>query len=109
MARRFNQSAELARALAHQTGHTYSHDLLIRIRSTKQQVGLRARERHRNVEGAFRVPKDAKLRVNQASVLLIDDVYTTGATLQACARALRRAGAKEINCLTFARVAPGDM
>ena len=107
--RRFNQSAELARPIAVATGYEYRPELLERSRRTKQQVGLKAKERARNVQGAFRVPSSQKLEVKGQRILLIDDVYTTGATLQACARALRRAGAVQIDCLTFARVATGDI
>lgn len=107
--RRFNQSAELARHLVKGKGGTYRPDLLVRSRATPQQVGLATRERHRNVRGAFRVRKGRSIEVRGAQIVLVDDVYTTGATMKACSRALRRAGAERINCLTFARVAPGDM
>lgn len=107
--RRFNQSAELARHMAKASGLTYRPDVLARIRRTRQQVGLKARERQRNVQGAFLVPPKAKPEVRSRHIVLIDDVYTTGATLQACARALRRAGAAQIDCITFARVASGDL
>ncbi|MEM8751204.1 MAG: ComF family protein [Pseudomonadota bacterium] len=112
--RRFNQSAELARPLALSAegkarGLEYRPDVLIRSRRTRQQVGLKAKERARNVQGAFRVPTEKKIDVQGRRVVLIDDVYTTGATLKACARALRRGGAREVACLTFARVATGDL
>ena len=106
-ARRFNQSAELARNIATLSQLTYAPELLIRFRATRQQVGLGVKERKKNVNGAFRVPKGMGIHIKGRSVLLIDDVYTTGATLDACARALKRSGAAEINCLTFARVANG--
>ena len=106
-ARRFNQSAELARNIAMQLGLSYTPELLIRFRATRQQVGLGVKERKKNVNGAFRVPKGMGIHIKGQSILLIDDVYTTGATLDACARALKRSGAAEINCLTFARVANG--
>ena len=105
--RRYNQSAELARSIARHTKCRFNPDLLIRIRSTKQQVGLGANERERNVRGAFRVPTQHEIAVRGGHIVLIDDVYTTGATLQACARALRRKGAERIDCLTFAQVANG--
>ena len=107
--RRFNQSAELARHIARQTDGHYKPEVLVRIRATKQQVGLGAKERIRNVSGAFRVPSASKIEIKGRRVVLIDDVFTTGATLEACARALRRAGAAHMDCLTFARVAPGDI
>ena len=105
--RRYNQSAELARAISKLVGGNYQPGVLQRIRSTRQQVGLGAKERQRNVSGAFRVPLDMAVHVRARHVVLIDDVYTTGATLQACARALRRKGAEQVDCLTFARVFGG--
>lgn len=105
--RRFNQSAELARTIAKDSGLTYAPEALTRIRSTKQQVGLGQKERAKNVQGAFRVPADQAPLLKGGHVVLIDDVFTTGATLEACTRALRRAGVKKIDCLTFARVANG--
>ncbi|NKB53785.1 MAG: ComF family protein [Rhizobiaceae bacterium] len=105
--RRYNQSAELARNLARITQQAFRPDLLQRIRPTRQQVGLGANQRARNVRGAFRVPTSVQIHVKSSHIVLIDDVYTTGATLQACARALRRKGAAKIDCLTFARVANG--
>ena len=109
LSRRFNQSAELARAIARETGSPYVHMVLTRVRATRQQVGLGKKDRRKNVRGAFRVPLEMKARVDGAHILLIDDVFTTGATLDACARALKRAGARQIDCLTYARVAPGDL
>ncbi len=105
--RRFNQAAELARHVAAATGHAYLPDTLLRTRATRQQVGLKAGERHANVRGAFRVPEAKAITIKGRSVLLIDDVYTTGATLEACSRALLRAGAAQVDCLTFARVLDG--
>ena len=105
--RRFNQSAELARHICLQQNLRYAPELLKRIRATTQQVGLGRRERDKNVRGAFRVPKDRVIDVKGRHIVLIDDVFTTGATLEACARALRRRGAAQIDCLTFARVANG--
>ena len=102
--RRFNQAAELARHVAAATGHAYLPDTLLRTRATRQQVGLKAGERHANVRGAFRVPEAKAITVKGRHVLLVDDVYTTGATLEACSRALMRAGAAQVDCLTFARV-----
>lgn len=105
--RRFNQSAELARHLARLKNLTYDPGMLIRVKATKQQVGLGLKERRKNVSGAFRVAPEKAPNVKDASILLVDDVFTTGATLEACARALRRKGASQIFCLTFARVANG--
>ena len=105
--RRFNQSAELARHLALQANGTYKPELLQRIRPTRQQVGLGARQRQRNVRGAFISAPEHEIHIRGKHLILVDDVYTTGATLQACSRALRRKGAAKIDCLTFAQVASG--
>lgn len=102
--RRFNQSALLAQALAKQTGLPVETDALRRARPTPSQAGLNARARRRNMAGAFTVREPAKPRVKDASLVLVDDVFTTGATLQACARALKRAGARRVAALTLARV-----
>ncbi|MBL8581348.1 MAG: ComF family protein [Rhizobiaceae bacterium] len=106
--RRFNQSAELARALAAQAGLTFAPDALRRVRNTRQQVGLKAREREENVRAAFLVPEAARVVVGGRRVLLVDDVYTTGATVAAASRALKRGGAAAIDVVTFARVLAGD-
>lgn len=105
--RRFNQSAELARAVAAQSGRRFAPEAVIRARATRQQVGLGAREREDNVRGAFRVPPQAEILVRGRRVLLVDDVYTTGTTVSAVTRALKRGGAREVDVLTFARVLPG--
>jgi ComF family protein len=108
LARRFNQSAELARVLGRLSGLPFAPDAVRRVKKTRQQVGLGAREREDNVRGAFRVPPEAEIKVRGRQVLVIDDVYTTGATVSAVARALRRCGAEAVDVLTFARVLPGD-
>ncbi|MCP5086325.1 MAG: ComF family protein [Rhodobacteraceae bacterium] len=107
--RRFNQSAELARQIAAAADLEYAPQALQRIRATKQQVGLGARERHRNVRGAFRVDIEQKAKICGKHLLLVDDVLTTGATLTAASRALLRGGAASVDCLTFARVVPGGI
>lgn len=105
--RRFNQSAELARAFSKLTEVAYQPGAISRIKITRQQVGLGTREREANVRGAFKVPDDADILVRGNRVLIIDDVYTTGATVSAVARSLKRSGATAVNVLTFARVLPG--
>ena len=99
-----NQAAELARALARRLELSMRGDLLVRSRATRSQVGLGQKARARNVAGAFAVPEGARSRLAGRTVLLVDDVFTTGATLSACARALRRGGAAHVDALTFARV-----
>lgn len=108
MWRRFNQSAELARHLARIKGLAFAPELLVRVRKTRQQVGLGQRQRVENVRAAFQVPAAARARLAGAAVLLVDDVYTTGATVSSAARALKRAGAARVDVLTFARVLAGD-
>lgn len=107
--RRYNQSAELARAVAGKAGLEYRPLALERHRHTERQVGLDALARSRNVQGAFRVPAAQRPLIEGRRVLLVDDVYTTGATVKACARALRRAGVAGVDVLVFARVPAGDI
>ncbi|WP_119309858.1 ComF family protein [Cohaesibacter haloalkalitolerans] len=105
--RRYNQSALLAKAMAEETGLAFMPDLLVRTRPTRQQVGLNEAERRMNVEGAFQLNLPDRLSLTGRTVVLIDDVWTTGATLEACCRVLRRSNAGEICIITFARVAAG--
>lgn len=102
--RRFNQAAALAASLSRLSGVPHDPFVLARVRRTRQQVGLSAAQRQENVRGAFRVPETARNRVAQLPILLIDDVYTSGATAKAASRALLRAGASSVDVLTFARV-----
>ena len=104
VARGFNQSAWLAQAIGRAGGRPVSVDALKRTRRTPSQAGLSSRGRRRNVSGAFVVHARALKRIQDAQVLLVDDVLTTGATLNACARALKRAGARQIDVLLLARV-----
>jgi ComF family protein len=103
--RRFNQAAVLAQHLSRMSGLACEPLALARIRRTRQQVGLSSREREMNVRGAFRVPEEWRAVVAGRRVLLVDDVYTSGATAKTAARALGRAGAECVHVLTFARVA----
>ena len=103
-ARRFNQSAALAGAISDIAGLPVLHGALKRVRATPQQVGLSKTERADNVQGAFRVPADEKAQVAGRRLVLIDDVLTSGATVDTCARALLRAGAAHVDVLVFARV-----
>jgi ComF family protein len=104
-ARRFNQSAMLAATVSRQTGVPVAAGALKRVKPTAQQVGLSRSERAANVQGAFRVPDDGKAAVAGRRLILIDDVLTSGATVDGCARALLRAGAANVDVLVFARVA----
>jgi len=103
--RRYNQSAILARALAGRCGAAFDADSLMRSRRTPSQAGKSLRGRRRNVAGAFALRDGARERLSARRVLLIDDVFTTGATLNACARALRSGGASGVDALCLARVA----
>jgi ComF family protein len=102
--RRYNQSGALAQVIARQTGVTVSRDALRRVRPTLQQIGLSRSERATNVQGAFKVSQDKAADVQGRHVVLIDDVLTSGATVDACARALLRAKAAQVDVLVFARV-----
>lgn len=102
--RRFNQSAELARAISRQKELPVIDDVLLRVRATPPQVGLARDERAKNVHRAFAIEKSARPKVKGKRIVLIDDVLTTGATANACARILRRAGASRVDVLTLARV-----
>lgn len=103
--REFDQALALARHLGQPLGIPVWSDLLRRQRQTTSQVGLTVAERRRNVQGAFRI-RDTHA-CDGSALLLIDDVYTTGATLQECARLLRRAGATWVGAYTLARVERG--
>ncbi len=103
-ARRFNQSAALARIVGEACGLPVADTALRRIKATAQQVGLSQSERLQNVQGAFRVPPDGRAAVAGRNLVLVDDVLTSGATADACARALLRAGAGRVDIVVFARV-----
>jgi ComF family protein len=101
--RRYNQSAELARRLGVMSGKAVDSQALVRKRRTPSQGEMAsAKARRRNMLGAFAVRPGAA--VKGVHVLLIDDVFTTGATVEACARTLKRAGASQVAVLTLARV-----
>jgi ComF family protein len=103
-ARRFNQSAALAGAIARASGVPVLHSALKRVRATAQQVDLSKAQRADNVQGAFGVPAEEKVNVAGRRLVLVDDVLTSGATVDTCTRALLRAGAAHVDVLTFARV-----
>lgn len=103
--RRYNQAALLGRLIARKFNLEFQPQALQRIRKTKQQVGLTRRERAENVRGAFRATSKGTMRMAGRPVILIDDVMTTGATLEAASKACLRAGASAVRVLTFALVA----
>ena len=102
--RRYNQAGALARAIARNSKVPVAGDALRRIRPTEHQVGLSRSERASNVQGAFQVAVDRRAEIHGRRVILIDDVLTSGATVDACARALLRAKASQVDVLVFARV-----
>jgi len=103
-ARRFNQSAALAGVISKQSGVPVQYASLARVRATSQQVGLNKTERTENVQGAFQVAAAQKADIAGKRLILVDDVLTSGATVQACTRALLRSGAAHVDVLVFARV-----
>jgi ComF family protein len=101
--RGFNQAALLALEIAERTGLATAPGALVRRKDTKPQAGLSAAGRRLNVAGAFAVRRQTQIAGR--IVVLVDDVLTTGATAQACARALKDGGASEVRLLAAARVA----
>jgi ComF family protein len=102
--RRYNQAAILANAIGRMRGKLVVPDLLVRRRATPSQGHLGRSQRRRNVAGAFTVHPGRAQVAQGARILLIDDVLTTGATAEACARTLRNAGASSVDLLVLARV-----
>jgi ComF family protein len=102
LSRKFNQAAELARHVAHLSGKPLLPATLLRVKRTSQQVGLGVKAREDNVRGAFAIAPGREGDVFGKRIVVIDDVYTTGATVAAATRVLRRAGAADITVLTFA-------
>lgn len=105
--RGYNQAALIASALARRAPAVPVVDLLERIKATPYLKGMGPRERRLAVRGAFRVPARHKSALDGRRVTLIDDVFTSGATANACARALKKAGAREVHLLCWARVVRG--
>jgi ComF family protein len=102
--RRFNQAAFLAFGVSAIIGKPCRTDMLTREKPTRQQVGLSAEDRRKNVGRAFAVPAPLRGHVHGKTIVLVDDVRTTGATANACAAALKAAGADRVHLLTFALV-----
>lgn len=109
VSRKFNQSAELARHLSRQSGRPYLARTLVRVKNTSRQVGLTARGREENVRAAFKVVPGRETDVAGKHILLVDDVFTTGATVASATRALKKAGAAEVTVLTFAMAVSGPI
>ena len=104
LSRRYNQAQILAAELSRQADKPCLPLALLRTRSTARQIGLTRRERQRNVSGAFAVAPGATAQIAGKSVLLIDDVMTTGATVSAATKALKTAGAARVDVLALALV-----
>ena len=112
--RRFNQAAELAKLISanskpNGTPVTCMPLALVRTRNTPQQIGLSQKARHRNVAGAFSVPISMRPQLMGKRVLLVDDVYTSGASVKSATKALLRGGVGAVDVLTFARVNSGTI
>jgi ComF family protein len=101
--RGYNQVGLVARPLAYQLGLQYRPDALRKTRDTRSQVGLSISQRSENVQNAYQADQKA---VRSKSVLIMDDVATTGSTISACTSALLSAGAQEVYVLTIARALP---
>jgi ComF family protein len=102
--RRYNQAGELARALSAKINVPWLAHTLQRKRQTETQAAKNASQRADNVRGAFHIPPADQAKLKNKTVILIDDVYTTGATIKACCKPLLKAGVKQIIVLTLARV-----
>jgi ComF family protein len=105
--RRFNQAALLAQELSRLRGVPWDPAALVRVKRTPQQVGLTRDQRQRNMAAAFKVPEARRARIEGRNIVLVDDVVTTGATANACARILKAAGAARVDVLAVA-IVTGD-
>lgn len=99
--RGFNQAEIIAREMARMQGLVFVKDALIKFKMTPAQTSLEAEERRRNVKGVFRLKKRG--RIEKKTVILVDDVFTTGSTLRECSSVLKEGGAKEVRALTLAQ------
>ncbi len=107
LTRRFNQAAILTQEVARLRDLPWAAEALVRVKRTPQQVGLTRDQRQRNMASAFQVPARALAQIEGQNVVLIDDVITTGATIDACARVLEAAGAARVDVLAIA-IVTGD-
>lgn len=101
--RKFNQSAILANKISKELAIPVDNLLISRVKNVPPQTGLRRKDRLKNVKGVFKVAGKCKNKLEDARVIIIDDVFTTGATINECSKTLRAGGAKEIFVLTLAR------
>jgi ComF family protein len=102
--RGYNQSALIAQALSRRTGVKTEVDWLRRVKATPVLRGLGKRERALAVRGAFALTASAKVAIRGRTLILVDDVYTSGATANACSKALKRGGAERVEIICWARV-----
>ena len=102
--RRYNQAAIMARYISRKSGKPWFYNLLVRKVSTKTQGKMSFEERQKNVRDAFQVQQDGQKLIDGKTVLLVDDVMTTGATINECTKALLQAGAAKVYVLTIAKV-----
>lgn len=107
--RGFNQSALIASALGRALGIAVDVEILKRVKRTPPLRGMNPTERARTLRGAFSIDKALRHQVAGKTIILIDDVYTSGATADGCARVLKRAGAASVQLLCWARVIPDDV
>ena len=106
--RRYNQATLLGLAVGRASGLPMVPDTLVRRRATQPLGHMSPSARRRALRGAFMVPKTRRQHIAGKRLILIDDVLTTGATAEACARTLKRAGAASVELLVFARVVRGS-
>lgn len=102
--RRYNQSSLLAKYIYENSDLLFQPELLGRVKATTSQGRKTRAQRIKNVKGAFEVPNHGRKHLKGKSILLIDDVFTTGATVTECTTVLKKAGIESVNVLTFARV-----
>ena len=105
----FPDARMTSRAADDLSGKPFEPMAIRRVKITRQQVGLGPSERQDNVRAAFKVPPELDIAVRGRRVLVVDDVYTTGATVASVTKALKKSGASAVDVLTFARVLPGDL